>query len=241
MQFLTIAPPVIRRLFTPQEMGRAVAFFPVIGMLLGLGLYGLDEGLRWFWSSGVTSALVLSVWILSTGALHMDGFLDSCDGLLGGRTAEDRLRIMKDERVGAYAVIGGVLLLLLKYVTLTSMEDRLTSFLLSPVLGRWSMVLAIVFFPYARPEGLGRWMHDHAGWWEVIFATLVASGACWLIAQERGLLVLGLVGGTTWLAARFAFRRLAGLTGDIYGAICEMVEVLVLLLLTARIPACVCR
>jgi adenosylcobinamide-GDP ribazoletransferase len=174
--------------------------------------------------------------VLSSGALHLDGFLDSCDGLLGGDTPEKRLHIMKDERVGAFAVVGGTLLLLVKYLTLWGVQDRLEACLLAPVLGRWTLVLAIVFFPYARPEGLGRSMKDNAGWWEVFLATLAALPASWLAGGERGLLALALVGGATWLVARFTLKRIPGLTGDIYGAICEMMEVLVLLVFTARVP-----
>src|ERR1019366_5337054 len=153
VQFLTIAPPVIRRLFTPQEMGRAVGYFPLVGLLLGGLLFGLDEYLGLLWPPAIRAALVLLAWVLVTGALHIDGFLDTCDGLLGGRTTDERLRIMKDERVGAFAVVGGVFLLLIKYLALASVQDRLGALLLAPMLGRWSMVLAIVLFPYARPEG----------------------------------------------------------------------------------------
>jgi adenosylcobinamide-GDP ribazoletransferase len=236
LQFLTIAPPMIRRSFTPQEMGRAVGFFPLVGLMLGGLLFGLDELLRLLWPSDTSAALVVLAWVLLTGALHMDGFLDTCDGLFGGHTPEDRLRIMKDTRVGAFAVVGGVFLLLIKYLALASVQDRLGAFLLALTLGRWGMVLAIVLFPYARPEGLGRAMKDHAGWREIALATLTAGAACWLAAQELGLLALLTAGIATWLAARFALTRLPGLTGDVYGAICEIVEVLVLLLFAARLP-----
>jgi adenosylcobinamide-GDP ribazoletransferase len=237
LQFLTITPPLIRRLLTPEEMGRSVGFFPLVGLMLGALLFGLDEAARLLWPPEIRTALVLLAWVLVTGALHIDGFLDTCDGLFGGNTPEDRLRIMKDERVGAFAAVGGVFLLLIKYLALAAVQDRLGAFLLAPMLGRWGMVLAIVFFPYARPEGLGGSMKDHAGWREVVLATIVAAAACWLAGQERGLLALALSGGATWCVARFTLKRLPGLTGDIYGATCEMLEVLVLLVFAARIPA----
>jgi adenosylcobinamide-GDP ribazoletransferase len=168
--------------------------------------------------------------------LHLDGFLDSCDGLFGGRTPEKRLEIMRDERAGAFAVVGGVLLLLVKYAALASVQDRLGATLLAPVLGRFGMVLAIVLFPYARAEGLGRAMKDHAGWRELILAALTAGAVSWLAGRERGLVAMALAGALTWLAARLALRRLPGLTGDIYGAICEILEVAVLLFFAASIP-----
>jgi adenosylcobinamide-GDP ribazoletransferase len=237
LQFLTIMPPVLRQMSTPREMGRAVGFFPLVGLLLGGVLLGIDEAARLFWAPGLVAALVLAVWVISSGALHLDGLLDTCDGLLGGRTVEDRLRIMKDPRVGAFGVAGGTLFVLLKYMALASLEDRTAAFLLAPVLGRWGMVLAIVLFPYARAEGLGRSLKDHAGWRAIAFATLTAGAACWLAAGERGLLALAVAFVATWLAARFTLQRLPGLTGDIYGAICEIVELLVLLIFAARVPA----
>jgi adenosylcobinamide-GDP ribazoletransferase len=236
LQFLTVIPPVMKRALTPQEMGRAVAFFPLVGLLLGGMLLGLDEGLRRIWPPDLCAALVLSAWVLITGALHLDGFLDSCDGLFGGRDAEQRLRIMRDERVGAYAVAGGVLLLLVKLLALSWSRDRPGALLLAPVLGRWSMTVAILFFPYARPEGLGRSMKDHAGWGEMIVATLIAAGASWCVSPVVGPIAMAVGAGVTWLIARFVLRRLPGLTGDIYGAICEIVEVLVLLIFAARVP-----
>jgi adenosylcobinamide-GDP ribazoletransferase len=237
LQFLTIAPPLLRRPLTAAEMGRAVGFFPLVGLLLGGVLLGIDAAARFYWTPGLSAALVLAAWVISTGALHLDGLLDTCDGLLGGRTPEDRLRIMKDPRVGAFAVVGGTLFVLLKYLALASVADRLGAFVLAPVLGRWGIVFAIVFFPYARTEGLGRSMKDHAGWREVAFATLTAGVVSWLAGGERGLLALAAVFVAAWLIGRFTLKRLPGLTGDIYGASCEVVELLVLLIFAARVPA----
>lgn len=237
LQFLTIAPAVLRRTLTPIEMGRAVAFFPLVGLLLGGVLLVIDAAARWYWTPGLAAALVLAGWVVATGALHLDGLLDACDGLLGGRTPEDRLRIMKDARVGAFAVVGGALFVLLKYLAAASVEARTEAFLLAPVLGRWGMALAIVLFPYARAEGLGRSMKDHAGWCEIVVATLTAGAATWLAGGERGLLAWAVAFVAVWLAGRFTLTRLPGLTGDIYGAMCEIVELLVLLIFAARVPA----
>ena len=155
-------------------------------------------------------------------------------------TPEKRLHsIMKDERVGAFAVVGGILLLLTKYAALAGTQDRLGAYLLAPLLGRWGMTLAIVLFPYARTEGLGRAMKDNAGWRQVFAATVLAGVACWWAGEERGLLAMALTAGATWIIRHrcFALRRLPGLTGDIYGDICEIVEVAVLLLFAARAQA----
>ena len=97
LQFLTTVPPLLRRTVTANELGRSVAFFPLVGLLIGLILFGLHRLLYAAFPSAILAAILLGVWILCSGALHFDGFVDAVDGLLGGRTAEDRMRIMRDE------------------------------------------------------------------------------------------------------------------------------------------------
>jgi cobyrinic acid a,c-diamide synthase len=167
LQFLTIVPPVVRRPFTELELGRAVGWFGLVGTLLGFALAGADYALGLVFPDSARAALVLAMWVLLTGALHLDGFLDTCDGLFGGRTPDERLRIMRDERVGAFAVIGGVLLLLVKYACLTALAVRWAALLVAVTVARGGLALAIFAFPYARADGAGRWMKDHtvAGEW----------------------------------------------------------------------------
>lgn len=235
VQFLTIAPPLVRRPFTPAELGRAVGYFPLVGVLVGGFLVGVDHLLVLFLPSGVAAALVLASWVLCTGALHLDGFLDTCDGLLGGRTPEDRLRILRDELAGAFAVIGGVLLLLVKFQTLAAIPNRNPALLLAPVLSRWGMAVAVVAFSYARAEGLGRAMKDHAGWTQALLASAIAAIAAWFAAGWFGLVNMFLSGALLFLLVRFVRTRLPGLTGDIYGALCELLEALVLLSFVASV------
>jgi adenosylcobinamide-GDP ribazoletransferase len=197
VQFLTIVPPLVRRSFAPMELGRAVGYFPLVGLLIGGFVIGLNRLLALFLPSNVTAALVLTGWILCTGALHLDGFLDSCDGLFGGRTPEDRLRILRDERVGAFAVIGGVLLLLVKYQALTAIPYRSAALCLAPILGRWGMAVTVVAFPYARAEGLGRAMKDHAGSRQALLASAIAIAAAWFTAGWLGLVILPLCGASS--------------------------------------------
>lgn len=233
VQFLTIVPPVIRRSFTPAELGRAIGWFAVVGTMLGTALAGIDYALGLLFPASVTAALLLAAWVLATGGLHLDGFLDACDGLFGGRTPEARLRIMRDERVGAFAAIGGALLLLVKYSCLTHLMHRTAALVVAPTLGRWGMSLAVVAFPYARLEGTGRWMKDHAGWRHVILASLTALVPTIWLANGLGLFALALAAAATAAGAAFSLRRIPGLTGDVYGALCELLEALVLLLFVA--------
>ncbi len=229
LQFLTFSPAFIRRPFTANELGGAVAWFPLIGTLLGFLLAMADTLLALIFPPPVRCALLIALWILLTGALHLDGFLDSCDGLLGGWTPEKRLEIMRDERVGAYALAGGILLLLLKFSALLSLPGRWEALLIAPTLSRWSMSLAIVAFPYARAEGLGRLMKDQTGWLQAAIATLLALATAWFVGRLAGLVLMPFAAITMGLLARFTVKRIRGLTGDVYGAINEIVELAVLL------------
>ncbi len=234
LQFLTVLPPLVRREFSARELGSAVGYFPLVGLLIGGLLCGANELTRDLWPPAIRAALTLVIWVLASGALHLDGYLDACDGLFGGRTPEKRLEIMRDEHVGAFAVIGGALLILTKYAALTALPDVVAPYLLAPALGRWGMTLAIVFFPYARKEGLGRAMKDHAGWLQVVVASLTVAATCWWAGHTRAVLAVAVAGGITLWVAYVALRRIHGLTGDIYGTICELIEIAVLLYFAAN-------
>jgi adenosylcobinamide-GDP ribazoletransferase len=229
LQFLTISPSIIRRPFTPRELGQATGFFPLVGLVLGSILLAADYLLAFILPVQVRAALILTLWVLLSGALHLDGFLDTCDGLLGGMTPDDRLRILRDERVGAFALAGGILLMLIKFTCLSALPVWSMALLLAPVLGRWGMTLAIVIFPYAREKGLGRDMKDRANWSQALLATVIALIVAWPSGHWLGLVAIVLAGGVIWGMAMFTLRRIPGLTGDIYGAINELIEAAVLL------------
>jgi adenosylcobinamide-GDP ribazoletransferase len=234
LQFLTIFPAIIRRAFTGQELGRSVGFFPLVGLLLGGIFYGLASGLQIIFPSQIVAVFLLTAWLLLTRALHFDGFLDTCDGLFGGFTPERRLEIMRDSRVGAFGVAGGGLLLLAKYAAIVSLP-QLSGLLLAPVLGRWVLSMAIYAFPYAREKGLGRDMKDNVRWPQVTLASVVTALVALLFAGWMGLLAFALSAFVLWLGAGFILRRIPGLTGDSYGALCELSELAVLLFFTTGI------
>lgn len=233
LQFLTVTPPILRRAFSSAQLGRATAYYPLVGLLIGLLLAVAGWLLGRVFPPFVVAALLLVLWVLASGALHLDGFLDACDGLFGGSTPERRLEIMRDERIGAFAFAGGALLLLVKFSALAMLVQNLPALVLAPVLGRWAMSLAVVAFPYARAEGLGREIKAHAGRPQALLATLLALAAAWLCAGARGLAALAVALLVLLLATRFTLARLPGLTGDIYGLLNELVEVAVLLVCVA--------
>ncbi len=236
LQFLTIVPPLLRRTMTPNELGRSVTFFPLVGILIGLLLFGLHRLLSAVFPDLLTAAILLGVWTLCSGALHFDGLLDAVDGLLGGRTPEDRLRILRDARVGSFAVAAGGTILLVKFAAIGSIESP-GPLIVAPLLGRWVVSMAVILFPYARTGGLGREMKNNAGWPQAAGASAIAVAALGLYAPSVGTAAIGAaviaVCLSAWLLVRFALARIPGLTGDIYGALCEVGETVCIVTLAA--------
>ncbi|GAB4470354.1 MAG: adenosylcobinamide-GDP ribazoletransferase [Anaerolineales bacterium] len=233
MQFLTILPPVVKRPFTAAEMGASPAYYPLVGLFLGIVL----AAFRWVVSlvlpPTVSAALTLALWVILSGALHLDGFLDACDGLLGGWTPEKRLEILRDEHHGAFALAGGVLLLLTKYSLLATVGFPTLALLLAPAYGRWGMTIALLNFPYQRAQGVGRTIKDFAGRREGLVATLWVLIAASLSFSFQSWFALVVVMVVVWGGAQFTLRLIPGLTGDIYGALNELSELAVLLTFVA--------
>lgn len=233
-QFLTIFPAIIKRMFAPQEMGRAVGWFPLVGVVLGLALCGMNYAAQLVFPSSVAAALTIFAWVFFTRAFHLDGFMDTCDGIYGGFTPERRLEIMKDSRVGAFGVAGGILILLLKYSALASMSasNLFSALVLATTLGKWASSLVIFAFPYAREDGLGIEMKRNVRWKEVVIATIIALSVSLIFQGWFGLILMFVTALTAFLLALYFMHLLHGLTGDNYGAVTEMVEAITLLLFT---------
>jgi cobalamin 5'-phosphate synthase/cobalamin synthase len=244
LSLLTVVPVRFGKQPTPDGVARSRLWFPAVGLLLG----GLLGGLAWLlslWPGAPLSAafLVLAAWVGLTGALHLDGFCDLCDGLFGGHTPEERLRILKDPHLGSFGLAGGVLLLLGKFAVLHDLLYR------SPGRAPWlvggaavvarCLVLCVAAGArYPRPEGTGKALVEATRGGEGVLFGLVAAlsalAACWPDWEKTPLLV-----GPPLLAVlllrRLCVRRLDGITGDCLGAAIETAEVIFLLCALATI------
>jgi adenosylcobinamide-GDP ribazoletransferase len=233
LRFLTIIRLGWLRESTADELKRSAGYFPLVGLLIGLMLAGLNWLLGFVLPQAVVNVLLIVASVLITGALHLDGFLDTCDGLGGHGTPEERWRIMDDSRAGGFGVIGIATLLLTKYVTLNSIPTHLltATLVFMPVVSRWAMVYAIFAYPYAKPAGLGKILKEATGWPALTLATIITLAAAlawvWWVA---GLAVLVATWLLVVLVAAYLRRKFAGLTGDSYGTINEMSEVWILIL-----------
>lgn len=237
-QLLT-AIPLGRPRAATSRPGGAAAWFPLVGLIIGALLVISDFLLSRALPPLPASALLLVVWVAITGGLHLDGFIDCCDGLLVAKPAEQRLAIMKDSRVGAFGVVGAICLLLLKYSALAGLStgDRLPWLLVAPVLSRWVMVWAAWRYPTARPDGFAAWFRQGLDWRHVAAAGGLAVLVALAVAGVAGLLSFAAIWLGALLFAMWVQRRIPGLTGDVYGALNELGEAAVLLLATGLADA----
>src|SRR2546427_3629673 len=166
VQFLSVLPvPGSTQLFNKDEVTPRLIigceYFPLVGLLLALLLWLLVLILAPLVPQLVLAALLVAALVILTGGLHLDGLMDSCDGLFGGSTRERKLEIMRDSRVGSFGVLGATCLLLLKFTLFASIASHSLPFVLLIALpsARWAMVLMLRVFPAARPSGLGAAFH----------------------------------------------------------------------------------
>ena len=238
LHFLTIIPAPLPPVLPDDAWGRSMAYFPLVGFVLGACLLVSNSLLLHVWPPTVVAACVLGLWVVLTGALHLDGIADCCDGLLVAKTPDERLRILRDTHAGTFAVVGVVILLLIKYACLVALEihpgTMNVSLVLAPVLSRWAMVYATVVYPYGRKgHGLGQTFSSHVTRRSLWVSSLMALVLGGLVGGWFGLAALALVWVLTCGVARWAMTRIPGLTGDVYGAINELCETAVLLFAVA--------
>lgn len=230
LQFLSSLPIRLPGMPQPQELGRSLLFYPLVGLLLGALLYALN----WLLAGTpllLHAALLLSAWVLLSGGLHLDGLADSADAWLGGFGDRERtLTIMKDPRSGPIAVVTLVLVLLLKFTALLALIEQQNgaALLLAPLLGRSAMLGLFLTTPYVRAGGLGQALADHLPRLAGKQVLLLSALACVLIAGWSGVFAVGLAIVIFFWLRQAMLRRLGGTTGDTAGALLELLEVAVL-------------
>lgn len=257
LQFLTMIPITVRGTVESINLARSMAWFPLVGLILGVMSVLFYSLLSLLFPETVCNLFVIGFLVIITGNMHGDGLMDTVDGIYSGRPRERILEIMKDSRAGSHGVSAGVLLLLARFVLLgqISGEMKFVALVTVPVLGRWAQVYGAAVFPYARAEGGTGSFTDKVGRRELLWASatvltvsfgmllfppIMLTGAAGIygIAYSviKGtLLIAGTAAGIIW-SARYISRKLGGLTGDTYGAMNEFAEVtaLVMLVLLSR-------
>lgn len=236
VRFLTIVPVPGREAAGDDALGRAAWWFPPVGLALGVGLAAADRALASLFPPLLAALLVVSLWKVLTGGIHLDGLADCLDGLAGGDVPQ-RLAIMRDSRVGVYGALGLVVVFLISVVALAELPPglRAAALVLAPLTGRVAPLLAGTLIRAATPAvGLGgaflSGLSRAAG---PVFgaAALILAG---VLAGIWGMTAVAVGLATALLAAALVARRLGGITGDGLGASVELGELGLLLTVAAH-------
>ena len=230
--FLTRIPLPVNFVYGEAEMGRTAPYFPLVGGLIGL----LVAAAAWLFGTidaqlGAVTAILAG--ILLTGGLHLDGAMDTADGIFSARTRERMLEIMKDSHVGAHGVTAAVILLLSKFVLYQMVIKAGLVFWLIPMaflFSRWAMVMAILAFPGARAKGLGQIFIQHGRRTDGYLAAFLTVLPILVCQAWTTTVPLVLAAAAAWLVCRSLVKILGGLTGDTYGALAELMEVVFIFL-----------
>ena len=256
-QFLTIVPIRIRGDLSEGEMARSATFFPLVGAAQGCAAALAGAAALHVFSPGIAGACVIIVLTFSNGGFHLDGIADTFDALAvksSGNAERDRARrleVMKDSSTGAIGVVAVVLTVLTKFLFLQGLFTEQpvavsgATVVLMAALSKWSMIPAMYHGASARPDGLGRIFIGHVSSSSLLAASsivlLLFAASQGLVSGERyGLwiaaafaLMAGMIYGFGYFWALFCKRRFGGLTGDTFGALGELSEILFLAVASA--------
>jgi adenosylcobinamide-GDP ribazoletransferase len=211
------------------DFGQMARWLPIIGLIIGVVLAMVDLIFGYLGMPMLTrSVLIIALWLGMTGGLHLDGVMDTADGL-AVMDAQRRLDVMRDSVTGAFGVMAGVMVLLLKIGALSDLSSwRWLALLLVTGCSRWGQLRAIAFYPYLRPTGKGMFPKQGVKPWT---DTLLGLAILGLISAILGgvalqLLLINLI--VTVMVAHFFYLKLGGFTGDVYGAVVEWSEAIAL-------------
>lgn len=230
LQFLTVIPVRIKNQTGGNDYQRSLNYYALAGGIIGAILGGIGYGL-YFLSNSLAAAIVVTTEIFITGGLHIDGFADSCDGLYGDKPKDERLRIMRDSRIGAIGVMGITCLLLLKYVLIMNIPHNLIipSLLCMGVFSRFCLIFTGSISSYARENGKAEFVFLGAGKKEMLSNLLLTLCVFLLFYQGNGIILFLSSIAVIYIAVQWIKNKLNGMTGDTLGMVNEIAELCVLL------------
>ncbi|MFA5795062.1 MAG: adenosylcobinamide-GDP ribazoletransferase [Candidatus Brocadiia bacterium] len=234
LSFLTPLPAGIKDEIKDAELASSMRLYPLVGLGIGLTLVFIKMVAGWMGVSDIiTSTLIVLAMAALSGGIHIDGLSDMCDGFYGGRNKDDILRIMRDPHIGVMGVLGIVFILLLKWSVIASVISAPYGWrliLLTPIMSRWAMVMATAVGPYADANypGIARTFVNNISRWDWQIAAIISVAMAALIFYAGGVVIAILVPIITIVIVLYARKVIGGVTGDVLGAINEIIEALVL-------------
>lgn len=229
LQFLTSIPIRLKNENVYKNFGRIGIWFPFVGFLIGLCVFVSLVLAQLIFPQIIAVLIAEIVWVSLTGALHLDGLSDCCDGLIPPVSSERALEIMKDSRIGSFGAVGLVLYLLLKICALYYLiiDGKILFLLLAPVVARW-LVLWVARLPNARPGGMGDSFSKGITSSVLLFASVLPVALIFYFGLPAALTTL-FAASILCCLVWFVFKKIKGVTGDVFGMTIEAVELLVIL------------
>lgn len=232
LQFLTIIPFGAKSEAYKNNLPQVVVYFPLIGLLLGTILVGVNKLLSLIpLGQFPTNVVLITLLIILTGALHLDGLADTFDALLSRKNKFEMLKIMRDSHIGTMGALSLICIILLKLSFLSALgsQAKNVSLILMCLLSRYSLVLAMFSFPYIREEGKAKAFVAEMNMRTFSLATVISLFCVFVLLGLKGLITFIMVVLFAIFVGRFITKKIGGITGDILGAINELTEAFVLL------------
>lgn len=233
IQFLTRIPVKLNLPCEKEDFRRGAAFLPLVGFVVGLTQWGAYELLIKVLPLNTTIVIIILIGIIVTGAIHLDGLGDTCDGFFAFKGSDKIIEIMKDSRIGSYACIAVIFDLLFKYTLFSFIAPKLSVGIIAvPTISRFSLLLLITIGKNAKKTGTGNLFVENVGKTQLFIGLIIALGILILIMNSRYVAIL-LSAGVIFTAIfnQFSKSKIGGITGDILGANNELVEILTLILI----------
>ena len=228
-QFLTRFP-VPRVRFDPDSLSRAAKFFPVVGLIIGLGASVLQRIAAPHLSHPLVALLVLTFLVLITSGLHENGLADTADGFGGGWNREQVLTILRDSRIGSFGALALVLSVLARFLLLSSLPvNRFTAFIVSAhVLCRWTTLpLSYFLAPARESDGQGARIAQKISPASLLICTLLSFAIVFYFMRTEFWIPVLVAPVITALSGQYYSRRIGGVTGDCFGATNQLTEIAV--------------
>lgn len=235
ISFLTIIPVPKSLKDLNGYLNNSTVYFPLVGLIIGLFLcliYFLSSKI---FPTFISSLFVVFAEVLTTRSLHLDGFSDFFDGMFGGQTKEDKIRIMKDHNVGVFGAVSLIFLILLKinFLFLIKVPYVYSIILIMPIISRWIILYPILKMPYAKETGLGKIFELKV--LEYITATFMVFVILYLMLSFVGVFSLLCTFILILFIIRNINKQIGGMTGDVYGFLIELSELIFVFLLSILI------
>lgn len=230
---ISIPDKIAAHIDTDETLASSVLMFPIVGLMIAVGPALIWFGTIQFLPPLVAAGLAIAFGLFITGALHEDGLADCADGLGGSRDRERSLEIMRDSRIGAFGALALMISVGLRWTALASLGPLagVLALFISHSGGRAAIALALQFSIYTRPQGLGNSVEGGLPKFGLIITSAIAAAIAILLGNVWGVIALALGFVAAWLVLQWLNHRLGGYTGDGLGAMQQVAEITILILL----------